>query len=68
MEISVSDDKHIVEIWLTNQEQEDESVSKFVQSTAEKYSDKKYKVAVFRSGDHDLYDCTEGLIEHNLCL
>ena len=68
MEINVSDDKHIVEIWLTNQEQEDESVSEFVQSTAEKYSDKKYKVAVFKSGDHDLYDCTEGLIKHNLCL
>lgn len=68
MEINVSDDKHIVEIWLTNQEQEDESVSEFVQSTAEKYSDKKYKVAVFKSGAHDLYDCTEGLIKHNLCL
>lgn len=66
MEINVSEDKRIVEIWMTNQEQEDESISEFVQSTADKYSDEKYKVAVFMSGDKDLYDCTEGLIEHNL--
>ena len=44
LEINVSENKRIVEIWLTNQ------------------------VAVFMSGDNDLFDCTEGLIEHNLCL
>lgn len=68
LEINVSENKRIVEIWLTNQEQEDDSISEFVQNTADKYSDKKYKVAVFMSGDNDLFDCTEGLIEHNLCL
>ena len=47
MEINVSENKRIVEIWLTNQEQEDDSISEFVQNTADKYSDKKYKVAVF---------------------
>ena len=61
MEINVSENKRIVEIWLTNQEQEDDSISEFVQNTADKF-------AVFMSGDNDLFDCTEGLIEHNLCL
>lgn len=68
LEINVSENKRIVEIWLTNQEQEDDNISEFVQNTADKYSGEKYKVAVFMSGDSDLYDCTEGLIEHNLCL
>ena len=39
LEINVSENKRIVEIWLTNQEQEDDSISEFVQNTADKYSD-----------------------------
>ena len=68
MEINVSDQTHIVEIWLTNQEQQDEDVKKAVLDTARCYSRKKYKVAVFKSGNSDLFDCTDGLIKHNLRL
>ena len=35
LEINVSENKRIVEIWLTNQEQEDDSISEFVQNTAD---------------------------------
>lgn len=68
MEMNVSEDKRVVEIWLTNQEQADDNISEFVQNTADKYIGEKYKVAVFMSGDSDLFGCMEGLIEHNLCL
>lgn len=44
MEINVSENKRIVEIWLTNQEQEDDSISEFVQNTADKYSDKNTRL------------------------
>ena len=53
LEINVSENKRIVEIWLTNQEQEDDSISEFVQNTADKYSDKKYKDDLFMSWDND---------------
>lgn len=68
MEINVIDEMKIVEIWLTNQDQKDDLVDEMVKNITKDYSGKKYKVVIFRSGNGDLYDCTESLIKKNRCL
>ncbi|MGN0580159.1 MAG: hypothetical protein ACI4JE_04730 [Ruminococcus sp.] len=68
MRIIVRDDKLIAEIWLTNSEQQDKSVQSVISEKTAEYSDKKYRIAVFRSGNRNLYDCTDGLLHNNCCL
>ena len=68
MRIVVRDDKRIAEIWLTSSEQQDENVQSVISEKTAEYSDKQYKIAVFRSGSHSLYDCTDGLLHSNYCL
>ena len=65
MEICVRDSLKIVEIWLTNSEQGDAVLRQSLQPMYEKYKQKKYKVAVFESGNGDLFDKTAGLLLHN---
>lgn len=68
MRIIVKDDKHIAEIWLTNSEQQDKTVQSVINEKTAEYRKKKYRIAVFRSGNHSLYDCTDGLLHNNYCL
>ncbi|MGN1106308.1 MAG: hypothetical protein ACI4RH_06620 [Huintestinicola sp.] len=68
MRIIVRDDKRIAEIWLTNSEQQDKSVQSVISEKTAEYSEKKYRIAVFRSGNRNLYDCTDGLLHNNCCL
>lgn len=65
MEINISKEKRLVEIWLTNQDKKDEKTSELVRKTVDKYSGENFRVAVFMSGNRSLFDCTEGLIQHN---
>jgi len=61
----VNDEKKIVEIWLTNAEQEDEELRESLKPLYAKYKKEKYKVAVFLSGSRDLFTQTEALLLHN---
>ncbi len=66
MEICVKDDRRMVEIWLNRQEQQDAETDTYIRNAAKDYHDKNYKVAVFRSGNADLFTCTDSLLKANL--
>lgn len=65
MEMNVRDDRKIVEIWLTNAEKKDEGLRKSLEDIYDKYKNTKYHVAVFESGEKDLYQGTLDLLAYN---
>ena len=65
IELQVRDGEKIVEIWLTSAEKKDKQVQQLLQPVYANYKARKYKVAVFCSGQRDLLDCTAGLLLHN---
>ncbi|MBQ2903596.1 MAG: hypothetical protein IJE48_04290 [Clostridia bacterium] len=65
MEINVRDDKKIVDIWLTNAEKNDPVLRKGLNDIYKKYKEMKYLVAVFESGEKDLYQGTLDLLAYN---
>ena len=65
MEIQVNDSDKIVEIWLSNAEKEDVALRDSLKPIYSAYKIKKYKVAVFESGEADLFDETKELLLHN---
>lgn len=65
MEIKTHEDKKIVEVWLTNAEQEDENVKARLSLLFAKYKNDGYTVALFKSGNKDLFQCTSELLRYN---
>lgn len=65
MEMNVKDDVQIVEIWLSNAEKNDKQLRDRLQLIYDKYRKKKYMVAVFESGEKDLYQGTLDLLAYN---
>lgn len=65
MEMNVKDDVQIVEIWLSNAEKNDKQLRDSLQVVFDKYKKKKYMVAVFESGEKDLYQGTLDLLTYN---
>ena len=65
MEMNVKDDVQIVEIWLSNAEKNDKQIRDSLQVIFDKYRKKKYMVAVFESGEKDLYQGTLDLLAYN---
>ena len=65
MEIHVRDDKHLVEVWLSNVEKRDISLREGLKRLYDEYKKKKYLVAVFESGEGDLYQSTLELLSYN---
>ena len=65
MEIAVHDDRKIVEIWLSNAEKNDAALRKELEPIYKKYHQQKYQVAVFESGNGDLYQSTLALLRYN---
>ena len=65
MEINVRDDRKIVEVWLTNEEQQDQALREKLKPLYRQYEAKKYKVAVFLSGSRDLAEETGALLRYN---
>ena len=63
--MNVKDDKQIVEIWLSNAEKNDKQIRDSLQVVFDKYKKKKYMVAVFESGEKDLYQGTLDLLSYN---
>ncbi|MBD5083680.1 MAG: hypothetical protein HDT33_01065 [Clostridiales bacterium] len=65
MEINVRDDRKIVEVWLTNEEQQDQAIKESLKPLYQQYKAKKYTVAVFLSGSRDLAEETVVLLLRN---
>jgi hypothetical protein len=65
IELQVRDREKIVEIWLTSAEKKDKQMQEMLQPVYANYKVRKYKVAVFCSGQRDLLDSTAGLLLHN---
>lgn len=65
MELTVKDERKLVEIWLTNAEKADPVLRASLQSIYDKFKKKKYLVAVFESGNGDLYAQTRDLLLYN---
>jgi hypothetical protein len=63
--MNVRDDSKIVEIWLTNAEKNDPELKAGLQKIYDEYKEKKYTVAVFQSGNQDLYQNTLALLSYN---
>ncbi len=65
MEINVRDDRKIVEVWLTREEQGDQALKEKLRPLYQQYRAKKYTVAVFLSGTQDLAEETGALLRYN---
>ena len=65
MEINVDDKSRIVDIWLTNAEKNNTSVRQELRKLCGEYKARKYKTAIFLSGEQDLVECTLNLLLHN---
>ena len=65
MEINIHDDKKMVEVWLTRAEKQDEALRQELKPLYAQYKKKKYMVAVFESGEQDLYQNTLALLSYN---
>lgn len=65
MEINFSDDRKLVEVWLTNQEKEDKILQKYLEILYQQYKAKKHSVVVFKSGDQDLAEEISTLLCYN---
>ena len=65
MDITVDNNKKLVQIWLTNAEKADTALKTSLLQKYKYYAQQKYKVAVFESGHGDLLDGTTGLLLHN---
>lgn len=65
MEMNVRDDRKLVEIWLTNAEKIDPVLRDGLKGIYAEYRAKKYTVAVFESGDGNLFENTRDLLLYN---
>ena len=65
MEINIQNDRKIVEIWLTHAESTDTALRGDLQEIYAAYRAKNYTVAVFTSGQGDLYEHTRDLLLFN---
>ena len=59
------DDRHLVEVWLSNAEKKDTSLRDGLKRLYAEYRKKKYLIAVFESGEGDLYQSTLELLSYN---
>ncbi len=64
--MNILEKSKIVEIWLTNEDQHSSSVEIEVDRICTEWSGRKYKIAVIRSGNGDLFTSAEGLLLNNL--
>ena len=65
MRIQTNEEKKIVTIWLTGQDQANPCCNAFMDPLINAWKAKQYFPVIFRSGTHDLYDNTTGLLLHN---
>ena len=65
MEIHVQAEKRLVEVWLTKAEKNDLTLRARLKDIYSKYKVQNYLVAVYESGNKDLYQGTRDLLAYN---
>lgn len=65
MRMEIRDESKIVELWLTKEEKDDLAFRESLKPIYQKYKEQKYLVAVFLSGEEDLYQQTRDLLLYN---
>lgn len=65
MEVYRNDQKKLIQIWLTKQESQDQSLQSRLKPMYTQWKAKKYLVAVYHSGKEDLYRSTLDLLAYN---
>ncbi len=65
MEVDVHADQRLVCIWLTHADEKNQAVQRRLPPLYRQYQAKKYKVAVFHTGNDDLLDLTRSLLLDN---
>lgn len=65
MEMNIHEQQRIVEIWLTRREKDNTELREDLKSLYQDYKNKKYTVAVYCSGEQDLYRQTSDLLCYN---
>ena len=65
MEMHVRDEQQLVKIWLTNAEKKDLELRAGLKDIYDIYKKKKYLVAVYESGEKDLYENVRDLLVYN---
>lgn len=63
--MEIRDESKIVELWLTREEKDDLAFWESLKPIYQQYKDQKYLVAVFLSGEEDLYQQTRDLLLYN---
>ncbi len=66
MKIYNKQDKGYIEVWLTNDEQQEYDLNELTKQLLSETTVKKCKVVYFLSGSEDLFTNTEGLLLKNL--
>lgn len=67
MELSVNKAGKYACIWLTRADKTDALVMNQLQYFIDEFKQKKYRVAIFESGEQDLVERTKELLVHNKC-
>ena len=65
MQMRVQKEQKIVELWLTRAEKDDPAFQSSLKPLCQQYKAKNYLVAVFLSGEADLYQQTRDLLLYN---
>ena len=65
MQMIVNDQTKTVEIWLSREEKKDTETMMSLRTLYDLYRQKKYLVAVFLSGERDVFAGTRDLLLHN---
>ena len=63
--MEIREQSKIVELWLTRKERDDPAFRESLKPIYQQYKDQKYLVAVFLSGEEDLYQQTRDLLLYN---
>ena len=63
--MEIREQNKIVELWLTREERDAPAFRESLKSIYQRYKDQKYLVAVFLSGEEDLYQQTRDLLLYN---
>ena len=63
--MEIRDESKIVELWLTREEKDAPALRESLKPMYQKYKEQKYLVAVFLSGEEDLYQQTRDLLLYN---
>lgn len=65
MQVEFLDEQKLVCVWLTRAESAEAGLRERLKPLCEEYREKKYMVAVYRSGDQELREVTGALLRHN---